>query len=81
MGGQMGMRERIETLVRPKSSGTDEGDHERFAHYAEKSKITESAVTGSAIRALCGKKWIPTRDPEKFPVCPTCKEIYSRLKK
>lgn len=76
----MSIRERIETLVRPKSNGLDEGDHERFAHYADKSKITESAVTGKAIRALCGKKWIPTRDPQNFPVCPTCKEIYSRLK-
>lgn len=75
----MSIRERIETLVKPRTSGADEGDHERFAHYADKSKITESAVTGKAIRALCGKKWIPTRDPQNFPVCPTCKEIYSRL--
>ena len=60
--------------------GNDDGDHERFSHYADKAKIVESAVTGKAIRALCGKKWIPTRDPQNFPVCPTCKEIYSRLK-
>ena len=80
----MSIRERIETLVRPKSKDagidTNEGDHERFSHYADKAKITESAVTGKAIRALCGKKWIPTRDPQNFPICPTCKEIYSRLK-
>jgi hypothetical protein len=25
--------------------------------------------------------WTPGRDPEKFPVCPTCKEIYDGLKK
>jgi hypothetical protein len=59
---------------------TDEGDHERFAHYVDKNKITESAVTGKPVRALCGKKWIPNRDPQKFPVCPTCKEIHARLK-
>jgi hypothetical protein len=29
---------------------------------------------------LCGKKWIPNRDPEKFPICPTCKEIHATLK-
>lgn len=83
-GGLMSIRERIQTLVRPKSESagidTDSGDHERFSHYADKAKITESAVTGKAIRALCGKKWIPTRDPQNFPICPTCKEIYSRLK-
>jgi len=59
---------------------TDEGDHERFSHYVDKNKITESGVTGKAVRALCGKKWIPNRDPQKFPICPTCKEIHARLK-
>jgi hypothetical protein len=56
-------------------------DHERFAHYVKKEKIVESAVTGKPVTALCGKKWIPNRDPEKFPICPTCKEIYAGLRK
>jgi hypothetical protein len=46
----------------------------------KKEKIVESAVTGKAVRALCGKKWIPSRDPEKYPICPTCKEIFAGLK-
>ena len=54
--------------------------HDVFSHYVDKNKITESAVTGKAVRALCGKKWIPNRDPQKFPICPTCKEIHARLK-
>ncbi|MDA2962579.1 MAG: DUF3039 domain-containing protein [Actinomycetota bacterium] len=58
----------------------DDGGHDRFAHYVKKEKITESAVTGKAVRALCGKKWIPSRNPEKYPICPTCKEIYAGLK-
>ena len=53
---------------------TDGGDHDRFAHYARKSDITRAMVTGEAITALCGKKWVPTRDPSRYPVCPTCKE-------
>jgi hypothetical protein len=32
-------------------------------------------VTGEAIVALCGKKWVPTRDPSRYPICPTCKEL------
>ena len=59
----------------------EDGDHERFAHYVKKEKIVESAVTGKPVRALCGKKWVPSRDPEKFPICPTCKKIYDGLKK
>ena len=53
----------------------DHGDHERFAHYVAKNKIVESAVTGTPVIALCGKVWVPSRDPNKFPVCPDCKRI------
>lgn len=57
----------------------EDGDHERFAHYVPKDRIMESAVTGKPVRALCGKVWVPSRDPERFPVCPLCKEIYDSL--
>ncbi|MEI7655686.1 MAG: DUF3039 domain-containing protein [Actinomycetes bacterium] len=55
------------------------GDHERFAHYVRKEKIVESALTGEPVTALCGKVWAPSRDPQKFPVCPECKAIYEGL--
>ena len=55
------------------------GDHERFAHYVQKEKIVESAVMGAPVVALCGKVWIPNRDPGKFPVCPQCKAIFEGL--
>ncbi len=58
----------------------EDGDHERFAHYVKKDKILSSAVEGTTVRALCGKKWVPNRDPKKFPVCPECKEIYEMLR-
>ena len=58
---------------------TDNGDSERFAHYADKDKITESMVFGTPIRAICGKIWVPTRDPKRYPVCPACKELYESL--
>jgi hypothetical protein len=59
----------------------DAGDHERFAHYVKKEKIVESAVSGKPVTALCGKRWIPSRDPNRFPICPTCKEIHAGLRK
>ena len=58
---------------------TDDGDHERFSHYADRDKITEAMVTGVPVVALCGKVWVPSRDPKKYPVCPECKEIYESL--
>ena len=70
-----------ELLETREQSELESGDHERFAHYVKKEKIVESAVTGKPVTALCGKRWIPNRDPKKFPICPTCKEIYTGLRK
>jgi hypothetical protein len=53
---------------------TDGGDHDRFAHYARKDDVARAYITGEAITALCGKKWVPTRDPSRYPICPTCVE-------
>lgn len=58
----------------------DDGDEEKFAHYVPKDKLMDSMVSGVPIRALCGKLWVPTRDPERFPLCPLCKEIYETMK-
>ena len=68
-----------DTLVETETQ-LEEGDHERFAHYVRKEKIVESAVSGEPVTALCGKVWVPGRDPNKYPVCPECKEIYEGLR-
>ncbi|NHA68815.1 DUF3039 domain-containing protein [Phycicoccus flavus] len=73
---QTAVLERTETVPEV----AEPGDHERFAHYVRKEKIVESAVTGEPVTALCGKVWIPGRNPDRFPVCPTCKEIYEGLR-
>ena len=57
------------------------GDHERFSHYVPKDKLTEAMVMGTPVVALCGKVWVPSRDPEKYPVCPECKDAWENLKK
>lgn len=67
----------LEELV---TKQVEPGDHERFSHYVRKEKIVESAVMGTPVVALCGKVWVPNRDPQKFPVCPECKEIYEGLR-
>jgi Protein of unknown function (DUF3039) len=54
----------------------EDGDHDRFAHYVEKDKIVESAVTGTPVIALCGKVWVPSRDPTRYPLCPECKRLH-----
>lgn len=67
---------------------TEEGEHDRMAHIVlegfrpEKGdfvstgpSVVEGIVQGTAVRALCGKVWVPGRDPGRYPLCPTCKEI------
>jgi hypothetical protein len=67
----------------------DDGDHERFTHivlegYTPKGRdevvpvgnsVVEGMINGTAVEALCGKKWVPGRDPQKFPICPSCVEV------
>ena len=67
------------TLLEEQVQNLEPGDHERFAHFVKKEKIVESAVLGTPVVALCGKVWTPSRDPQKFPVCPECKEIYESM--
>ena len=78
-GGGMDVLDReLEELL--EDERVDDGDHDKFSHYVPKDKIIESAVTGKPVRALCGKKWLPNSNPDRFPVCPTCKDIYEKLR-
>jgi hypothetical protein len=56
-------------LTRPELDD-DEGGHDRYAHYIKKEKVVESAISGKAVRALCGKKWVPSRDPREISDLP-----------
>ena len=60
-------------------SSTGDGDHDRYAHYVRKADIVRSNVEGVPVQALCGKVWIPNRDPDKYPICPTCKELHAKI--
>lgn len=31
------------------------------------------------IKALCGYIWVPKRNPDKYPACPTCMKIAGEL--
>ncbi len=66
----------------------DDGDHDRMAHIVLEGfkpdkgdfvsagpSVVEGIVNGTAVKALCGKVWVPGRDPKRYPLCPTCKEI------
>lgn len=65
-----------------------DGDHERMSHIVLEGvkvseddfvsagpSVIEGMVNGTAVKALCGKVWVPGRDPKRYPLCPTCKDI------
>jgi hypothetical protein len=43
-------------------------------------KVLEARIFGSPLEALCGHRWVPSRDPGKHPLCQKCKEIYQVYK-
>jgi hypothetical protein len=73
---------------------TEAGEHERMAHIVLEGfhpeeegadfvsagpSVVEGIINGTPVRALCGKTWVPNRDPKRYPLCPTCKEIASQM--
>jgi hypothetical protein len=70
------------TLVRPEvGDPTLDGDHEKQAHVVvPASAVAEAYITGAPVTALCGKTWVPTRDPACYQVCPTCQEILDKAR-
>ena len=68
-----------QTVIDERVQDAEAGDHERFSHYVPKNRLTEAMVMGTPVVALCGKVWVPSRNPDRFPVCPECKEIWASL--
>lgn len=65
-------------LEKTKPKSTDAGDHDTFAHYFAKADLDKAWLDGEPIEALCGKWDVPMKDPARYPVCGTCKEIFDR---
>ena len=74
------VRERQPNMTLALIGGIVHGDHERLSHFVPKDKLMDAMVNGTPVIALCGKVWVPSRDPEKYPVCPECKEIWESMR-
>ena len=69
----------IEEEITTVPVNTDDGDHDRFSHYVKKEDIVRATFDGVPATALCGKTWVANKSPEKYPVCPECKDIYENV--
>ena len=41
--------------------------------------VVLARVAGIELMALCGYKWVPTRNPEHYPACSECMEIAAAM--
>lgn len=86
------MHEPNAVLERTTAPVTENGDHERYTHIvlegfqgtgdefiAAGTSVVEGMINSTPVVALCGKAWVPGRDPGKYPICPTCKEVAASL--
>jgi hypothetical protein len=56
------------------------GDHERMAHIIRKKDEMSGYFHGEEVTALCGKRWVPSRLPDNFPICQTCVEVLAQMR-
>jgi hypothetical protein len=75
----LGTGESMSLVLNTETQQKEEQNENKLAHYAEAASVSEAYVLGTPVKALCGEIFIPSRDPEKFPVCRTCKDIINAL--
>ena len=72
--------ETIDLDAAPVVELSDGDDPPDAAHIVTQRDLIHSQVTGEPIRALCGKLWVPKRNPDNYPLCPACVEIFNALR-
>jgi hypothetical protein len=78
-----------DTLIKPEVGDPAlQNEDPHYAHIVEGNQalggetvnalLFRSAVEGTPIRALCGKVWVPSRDPLQLPLCEGCKVEFEK---
>ena len=77
----------INTHIYTENENDAELDEPHFSHIvwgdeneSADAKITRARVEGTPVTALCGYTWVPSRDPQKYPVCEKCLETAQFIK-
>lgn len=50
-----------------------------LAHVVAKAEATAAYVLGAELTALCGFTWVPSRDPDRYPLCRECVRAARRI--
>ena len=68
-------QERAFTVDMPEVFDTGPAKPEDVAHYVDQrfeQDVTAAMINGTELVALCGYRWVPSRDALKLPVCQPC---------
>ena len=68
----------IEVIDKPDLDETGT-DGPSVAHIIMKRDEMEGYFFGKPVRALCGEWFVPTRDPNQFPLCDPCKAALAEI--
>jgi len=70
-----------EVIERPDTRPSDPDLAEgKVAHIIRKDDQMRGYVMGEEVVALCGTRFVPTRDPERYPVCEACKQALTMIR-
>lgn len=69
-----------DTLIVEETKNTTDTGEPKMAHLVRKEDQMKGYILGEPVTALCGKTWVPSRDPKKYPLCERCKEIAEQYK-
>lgn len=58
-------------------TGTNEPE---VTHIIRKADEMRGYFSGEEVEALCGERFIPTRDPHRYPICEPCKAVLNQIR-
>lgn len=69
------------TMTAPEALTSDVDSDASDGHYhvVRKADIARGYVEGVPVKAVCGRVFVPSRDPMTLPACPPCIRIRGQL--
>jgi hypothetical protein len=64
----------------PEIVTTDEtSDDDKVSHLISKQDWEKAYIMGEPVQALCGKLWVPHKNPDQFPLCGRCAHVFENM--
>lgn len=57
----------------------DAPDDAHLTHIVRKDDEARGYLLKEPVTALCGYTWVPERDPQKYPMCKPCVDVFNHL--